>query len=87
MTDRKKTGISIHSDEATGISSRAHGANIDAIAFNIDLIAEKKPTKAAEILGLYKELKDVTPETPAQPDEDFGLASEQISKTMEDISD
>lgn len=87
MIDHKKTDISIYSDKATGISSRAHGANIDAIVFNIDLVAEKKPTKAAEILGLYKELKDVTPETPAQPDEDFGLASEQINKTMEDLDD
>lgn len=85
MTDFKKTDVSIHSDKAAGISSRVHGANIDVIAFNIDLIAEKRPTKAVEILDLYKEVKDITPDTPPQPDEDFGLASDQINKTIEDL--
>lgn len=85
MTNIKKTDISIRADKAVGISSRVHGANIDAIAFNIDLIVEKKPTKAAEILDLYKEVKDITPDTPAQPDEDFGLAADQINKTLGDL--
>lgn len=87
MTDFKKTDVSIRSDKAIGISSRAHGANIDAVAFNIDLIAAKQPTKAVEILNLYKEVKDITPETSPQPDEDFGLASDQINKTVEDLDD
>lgn len=85
MTDSKKTDVGVHSDKATGIASRVHGANIDAVAFNVDLIASKRPTKAIEILNLYKELKDITPDTPAQPDEDFGLAANQISKTLEDL--
>ena len=85
MTDSKKTDVGVRSDKATGIASRVHGANIDAVAFNIDLIAAKKPTKAIEVLNLYKELKDITPDTLAQPDEDFGLAADQISKTLEDI--
>lgn len=85
MRDIKKTDINIRSDKATGISSRIHGANIDAVAFNIDLIAKKKPTKAAAILDLYKEVKDITQDTPAQPDEDFGLASDLIGKTMRDL--
>ncbi len=84
MDNVKKTEISIRSDKATGIASRVHGSNIDAIGFNIDLIAEKKPTKAVQILDLYKEVKDITLDTPAQPDEDFRLAADQINKTMED---
>ena len=85
MTDVKKTEISIRSDKAAGIASRVHGSNVDAIGFNIDLIAKKKPAKAVEILDLYKEVKDITPETPAQPDEDFGLAADRLNKTMEDL--
>lgn len=85
MINVKKTDIGIRSDEATGIASRAHGANIDAVAFNIDLIVAKRPTKAIEVLNLYKELKDITPDTPVQPDEDFGLAAGQISKALEDL--
>lgn len=85
MDDIKKTDISIRSDKAAGISSQAHGANIDGVAFNINLIAEKKPAKAVEILDLYKEVKDITPATPPQPDEDFGLAADKINKTIEDL--
>ena len=85
MTDSKKTDVSIHSDKATGVASRAHGANTDAVAFNIDLIAAKRPTKAVEILNLYNDVKDITPDTPEQPSEDFGLAADQISKTIEDL--
>lgn len=85
MTDSKKTDLTIHSDKAVGISSRMHGANIDAVAFNIDLIAQKSPTNAVKILDLYKEVKDITPETPAQPNEDFGLAADQINKTVQDL--
>lgn len=87
MTDSKKTEIGIREDKATGVASRVHGANIDAVAFNLDLIAAKRPTKAVEVLDLYNELKDITPDTPAQPDEDFGLAADKISKTLEDIGD
>ena len=85
MTDSKKTDITIQSDKAVGISSRMHGANIDAVAFNVDLIAQKSPAKAVEVLNLYKEVKDITPETPAQPDEDFGLAADQIDQTIKDL--
>ena len=85
MTDSKKTDIGVRSNEATGIASRVHGANIDAVAFNLDLIAAKRPTKAVDILDLYKEVHTITPDTPAQPDEDFGLAADQISKTIENL--
>lgn len=85
MNDPKKTDVGVRSDKATGIASRVHGSNIDAIAFNVDLIAAKKPAKAVEILDLYNEVKDITSDTPVQPDEDFGLAAEKISKILEDL--
>lgn len=85
MNDPKKTDVSVRSDKATGVASRVYGSNIDAVAFNIDLIAAKKPAKAVEILDLYNEVKDITSGTPVQPDEDFGLAVEKISKTLEDL--
>ena len=85
MDDTKKTDISIRDDKATGVASRVHSANVDAVAFNIDLIAAKRPAKAVEVLDLYNELKDITPDTPVMPDEDFGLAADKISKTLEDL--
>lgn len=85
MNDTKKTEVNVRDDKATGIASRVHGANIDAVAFNIDLIAAKRPTKAVEVLDLYNELKNITPDTPVVPDEDFGLAADKISKTLKDL--
>ncbi len=85
MDDTKKTNVSVRDDKATGVASRVHGSNIDAVAFNIDLIAAKRPTKAVEVLDLYNELKDITLDTPVMPDEDFGLAADKISKTLEDL--
>jgi hypothetical protein len=87
MTDSKKANVTIHSDKAVGLSSRMHGANVDAIAFNIDLIAQKNPTKAVEILELYKAVRDITPDTPAHPDEDFGLAADQIKELYKTFRD
>lgn len=85
MDGAKKTNVSVGDDKATGVASRIHGANIDAVAFNIDLIAAKRPTKAVEVLDLYNELKEITPDTPVALDEDFGLAADKISKTLEDL--
>ena len=87
MTDYKKTEISIRSDRATGIASRAHGANIDALGFNITLLAQKDPVRAARLLKEYQELQGITSETPAKPDEDFDLAIEQVKKTLENLDD
>lgn len=85
MTDDKKTTVSISANKATGIASRVHGANVDAVAFNITLIAEKEPTRAAHLLNEYNDLKGITLDTPAKPDEDFGLASEQVNKILENL--
>lgn len=85
MSDSDKTDLRISSGKATGLSSRAYGANIDALGFNIDLIASKRPTKAVEIIDLYNEVKDITPDTPTQPDEDFGLAADKIRETLEGL--
>ena len=85
MTDVNKTSVSIREDKATGLSSRVHGAHNDVVAFNVDLIASKKPAVAVRILDLYEEVKDITPDTPAQPDEDFGLAAGKLRKVIDDI--
>lgn len=87
MTDVNKTSVSVREDKATGSSSRVHGASNDVVAFNVDLIASKKPSVAVRILDLYEEVKDITPDTPAQPDEDFGLAADKLRKVIDNIED
>jgi hypothetical protein len=83
----RKRSVSIQEDKATGLSSRAHGANSDVVAFNVDLIASKKPAVAVRILDLYEEAKNITTDTPAQPDEDFGLAADKLRKVIDNIED
>lgn len=85
MEDFKKTDVSIRSDRAVGISSRAHGANVDAITFNLGMVGEKMPTLIPIIQKLYVTLKDVTPETHPQLAEDAELAADQIRKILEDL--
>lgn len=86
MTEIKKTQVGVRSDSAIGIASSGYGANIDAVAFNLTLIASKRPTKAAEILNLFDELRTITPESVTQPDENFNLASERIRKSLDDTA-
>ena len=85
MAEFNKTEITVRSDKATGVASKANGSNIDALAFNITLLAEKNPAKAAQILKEYDELKNVTSDTPAMPGEDSALANEQVQKILNDL--
>ena len=85
MNDSQKSNLSISTDKATGVSSRAYGANIDVVGFNLNLIASKRPAKAVEILDLYSDLKGIAPDTPAQPDKDFSLAKDKLKETLDDI--
>lgn len=77
MTD--ETRITISSSNPTAISSSVHGANINALGFNIDLIASKNPNLAIAIMSLYEQAKNVSAADQAQPDEDFKLALKQLS--------
>ena len=82
MSEEKETKITLKSDKATGVSSRAYGANIDAVAFNLTYLAKKNPVLAATILKNYKDAAAVSQYDPEHPDEDFGLASENIQDLL-----
>lgn len=77
MTD--ETRITIKSDNPVAISSSALGANINALGFNIDLILNKNPNLAIEIMSLYEKAKNTHADDPAQSDEDFKLALKRLS--------
>lgn len=85
MDDDKKTKVSVDPSKAVGIASQLHGANSNVVAFNIDLVAKKRPTKAVEILKLYEELSAITADSPDGPDEDSGLADQQIRDLIDSI--
>ena len=75
----EETRISIKSDSPTATSSSALGANINALGFNIDLIASKNPNLAIAIMSLYEQAKSIHSDDSVQPDEDFKLALKQLS--------
>ena len=67
-------------DKPTGIASSAHGSNLEAIAFNISLIAPKMPLMAIQIMKLYDEASSIQIDDPNAPDEDQEMALEELKK-------
>lgn len=77
---QKQTEIVVKTGKAIGVSSRVHGANIDAVAFNIEFIASKNPALAVAVLKLYKEATAIKEDDPQHPEEDYGMVLDEISK-------
>jgi len=76
----KSTKITLHEDKATGVASIVYGSNVEAIAFNIGLIASKMPQSAIQIMKLYDEVSSIQTDDPNAPDEDQELALEELRK-------
>lgn len=76
--DDKPTDLKIRADKATGISSRMHGANMDAVGFNLAFIALKNPKLAVDIINLYSQAQAIKETDPKAPDEDFELFNEAL---------
>ncbi|MGB3945987.1 MAG: hypothetical protein WBK76_04075 [Candidatus Saccharimonadales bacterium] len=78
MSDVSESHITLKDGKATGVSSRAHGANIDGVGFNLGFIAEKNPVLATTILNNYKEASALSSTDPEHPDEDVDLALDNL---------
>jgi hypothetical protein len=78
MTKPDSSHIKVREDRPTGITSRAAGSRVNAIAFNIDLIATKNPLLAVNLLKEYDEAHKISPDDPPQPGEDFSLALDKF---------
>lgn len=85
MNDPKYTKLSIREDKAASIASSAHGANINAIGFNVLFIALRNPKLAVEILKLFARASKVKEDDPVAPEEDFALFAEEVNKLRKDI--
>jgi hypothetical protein len=51
------TKISVYEDSPTAIASRAYGANLDSIAFNLDYIGSRSPELVQELILLFEKCK------------------------------
>ncbi len=87
MSDPKSTKINIRDDRPTGLSSSAHGSNLDAIGFNIAFIALRNPKLAVEIMKLYAQAHIVKENDPRAPEEDFALFSSEVASILDSKSD
>lgn len=74
----KETRIKLGSEDAARVASTGHSANINAVAFNIDLIVSKNPTLALQIMELYLKARDIKPDDPQYPEEDYAAALEKL---------
>lgn len=78
MTDESQ--ITMKSDNPTAITSTAMGSNVNALAFNLDLIASKNPDLAIAIMELYEKAKSIDSNDPDSRDQDFALALKRLSE-------
>lgn len=78
MDEQKMTQIQLKDTSPTGISSRAEGANIDGLAFNITFIASRNPMLAVELLKLYEKAHVIKQDDSPHPDEDFATALDNL---------
>jgi hypothetical protein len=87
MSEEKSTKLTIRDDKAASISSSAHGANINAIGFNVLFIALRNPKLAVEVMKLYAKARKIKADDPKAPDEDFAMFAEEVTKTLRDQSE
>ncbi|MGH3494047.1 MAG: hypothetical protein ACRDRL_28500 [Sciscionella sp.] len=79
----KVSKLTIRSDFPTSVSSRVHGANLNAIGFNMAFIAKRRPQLAVELMRLCREAGDLSAETPVAPDEDYLGAMAEMRRAFE----
>lgn len=79
----KTSKLNIRSDLPTSISSSWHGANVDALGFNLGFIAERRPQLAVELLHLWHEARGLSLDTPVAPDEDQQVAMAELQRLFE----
>lgn len=82
MSEAKSTKLSIRDDKAVSIASSSHGANINAIGFNVIFIAMRNPKLAVEIMQLFAKAQKIKEDDPKAPDEDFAMFAEEVTKTL-----
>jgi hypothetical protein len=87
VPDTKSTQLTIREDQPTAISSSMHGANVDAMAFNVAFIALKNPKLAVELIKLYNEAHAIKASDPKAPDEDIELFNEALENLPDETTD
>lgn len=83
----EETRIKIKPNSPVAISSTVNGANINALGFNIDLIASKNPNLAIEIMRLFELAKQINSSNNKRSDEDFATAIQQLAGIFDEDQD
>ena len=60
----KVSKIKVRSDWPVGMSSTDHGANLNAVAFNLQFIMERNPQLAMEIIEQFRQARALRPDDP-----------------------
>lgn len=87
MPDHTSTELTIRGDRPTALSSAIYGANLNAVGFNIALIALRDPKLATAIMKLYAEAHKVQESDPQAPDEDLELFMDEFTIILSNTSD
>ncbi|HEY6736993.1 MAG TPA: hypothetical protein VI322_04740 [Candidatus Saccharimonadia bacterium] len=84
MPETNSTKLTVRPDRPTAISSSGHGANVNAMAFNVPFIALYNPRLAIEIIKLYDEAHAIDENYQPAPEEDYALFNAELKEFMDD---
>ncbi|HSW78040.1 MAG TPA: hypothetical protein VLG36_04540 [Candidatus Chromulinivoraceae bacterium] len=87
MTDQASTKLTIREDRPTALSSAIYGANLNAVGFNIALIALRDPKLATAIVKLYAKAHKIQESDRQAPDEDLELFMDEFTIILSNTSD
>jgi hypothetical protein len=87
MDEPNSTKLNIREDRPTALSSTVHGANLDAVGFNIEFLAKRNPHLVIELLRLYTDAHRIRENDPKPPEEDYALLGNEIAKFRASVSD
>jgi hypothetical protein len=76
--------LAIVSDKPVGMSSSVHGANLDAVGFNMSFIMVRQPQLAAEIMAAFRQTMELSVDDPKVPhaDNQMDEARQQLQQTF-----
>lgn len=86
MSSGKVTRMILRDDMPASITSSQRGANLDAVAFNIEFLLRRRPSLAVEAMKLFDQARRLHAEDPKAPDEDFRSANEKWERFIKPAS-
>lgn len=81
----RTTKITVRSDYPVAIASSQRGANLNAIGFNLDFIARRRPQLASELIRMWQDACWIKEGDPPAIEEDHLAATDDLLGSAVDL--